>query len=149
MIDAIPKITDISSIKGISTLIALPMLCVAYLLQTGANIGWDGNMWFGVTADLPQNIQLNRLIIIFICKSLWVSFFAVIAYGLVAFAHTEVNFPFLQMTSAILIAFALFGIFASETFPQIKSINSFWFYSFIVWGVFLQTMREQLDEKNS
>lgn len=143
--DAIPKITDISSIKGISTLLALPLICVAYILQTGANIGWDGNIWFGVPADLPDTTQLNRLILIFVLKSLWASFFAVTAYGLIAYAHHMVNFPFLHVTSVILIGFALFGIYAGETFPQIKQINPFWFYSFIVWGIFLQTMREQLD----
>jgi hypothetical protein len=147
--DAIPKITDISSLKGISSLLALPLLCVAYILQTGANISLDGNIWFGVAPDMPENIQLNRLILIFVAKSLWVSFFAVIAYGVVAYAHYEVNFPFLQVTSVVLIAFALFGLFGAEAFPQIKVVNSFWFYSFIVWGIFLQTMREQLDGKGS
>lgn len=145
--DAIPKITDIASIKGLSSLLALPLLCVAYILQTGANISWDGNIWFGAAADLPENIQLNRLILIFVLKSLWVSLFAVMAYGFVAYAHSQVNFPFLQVTSIVLIGFALFGIFAAETFPQIKAINSFWFYSFVVWGVFLQTIAEQLDGK--
>ena len=147
--DIIPKITDISSIKGISSLLALPLLYVAYILQTGANIGWDGNIWFGVNTELPTTIQLNRLILFFVLKSLWVSFFAAIVYGLVAFAHHNVNFPFLQITSIILIGFALFGIFGAETFPQIKVFNTFWFYSFIVWGVFLQTMREQLDGEGS
>jgi hypothetical protein len=55
----------------------------------------------------------------------------------------------LQVTSVVLIAFALFGLFGAEAFPQIKVVNSFWFYSFIVWGIFLQTMREQLDGKGS
>lgn len=145
--DVIPKITDISSIKGISSLLALPLLCVAYILQTGANISWDGNIWFGVAADLPEDIQLNRLILIFVLKSLWVSFFAALVYSIVAFAHSEIDFPFLQVTSVVLIGFALFGLFAAETFLQIKAVNSFWFYSFIVWGLFLQTMREQLDGK--
>jgi len=145
--DVIPKITDISSMKGISTMLALPLLCVAYTLQTGASIGWDGNIWMGVGADVAENIQLNRLILIFVLKSLWISSIAAMMYGLISYAHYSIDFPFLQVSSVVLIGFAFFGIFAAAEYPQIKAINPFWFYSFIVWGVFLQTMREQLDGK--
>lgn len=147
--DAIPKITDISSIKGISSLLALPLVCVAYILQTGANISWDGNIWFGVPTDLPESIQVNRLFLIFALKSLWISLIAATAYGVVALAHKSIDFPFIAVTSNVLMGFALFGLFAADTFPQIKAVNSFWFYAFIVWGVFLQSMREQLDKEGS
>lgn len=147
--DAIPKITDISSIKGISSLLALPLLCVAYILQTGANISWDGDVWFEVGSGLPADVQLNRLILIFVLKSLWISFIASMAYGLVAYAYLSVDFPFLQVISIVLIGLALFGLFAAEAFPPIKIVNAFWFYAFVVWGVFLQTMREQLDRHRS
>lgn len=146
MVDVVPKITDISNIKGISSLLALPLLCVAYILQTDATISWDGNIWFGLNPDLPTNIQLNRLILIFVLKSLWISGIAAMAYGAVALMHYEIHFPFLQVVSIILLAFALFGIFASEKHVQLKQINQFWFYCCIAWGIFLQSMREQLDK---
>ena len=142
---AIPKITDISSVKGISTLLALPLICVAYILQTGASIGWEGSAWLDVSTSDSEQIQLNRLILIFILKSLWISFFALIAYSIITYVHISTDFPFLQITAIILIAFALFGMFAGEEFIQLKTVNNFWFYSFIVWGVFLQTIKEQLD----
>ena len=142
----IPKIADISTIKGISGLLALPLLCVAYILQTDATIGWDGSVWFSINSDMPANIQLNRLVIIFGLKSLWVSGIAAIILVLVRALHYEINFPFLLVTSIILLAFALFGIFASAKFPQLTSINQFWFYCCIAWGVFLQSVQEQLDK---
>ena len=37
-------------------------------------------------------------------------------------------------------------VFGQEKIDQLKEIEKFWFYSFIVWGVFLQTMREELDK---
>lgn len=116
-----------------------------YALLIGGNIGWDGNIWWSIPADSAESTQLIMLISIFIVKSLWVSFFAVAGYSVVSYAHTQIKFPFLQIVSVVLIALALFGLYATEKFPQIKAINSFWFYSFIVWGVFLQTMIEQLD----
>lgn len=150
MVDVVPKITDISNIKGISTLLALPLICVAYILQTDASIGWDGSVWFGVGSETyTDTIQLNRLIIIFVLKSLWIAFWSMGLYSLAAHFHYELDYPFLQIISVVLIAFALFGMFAIEKYPQLKDINQFWFYSFIVWGVFLQTMVEQLGKKNT
>lgn len=146
MLDVItPKITDISSIKGISTLLALPMLCIAYFLQTGATISWDGTVWFGLGENLPPQTELNRLVLLFILKSVWISFFGLIAYGLLTQLYINVEFPFIELTSVLMIAFALFGIFCTSQFTQLKLIDSFWFYGLIVWGVFLQTMKEQLD----
>jgi hypothetical protein len=146
MLDAVaPKIADISSIKGISTLLALPMLCIAYFLQTGATIGWDGTVWFGLGENLPVEAELRRLIAIFILKSIWISAFGLFAYGTVSHIYINVDFPVIQLASMLMIAFSLFGIFCSDKFGQLKLIDPFWFYGLIVWGVFLQTMKEQLD----
>lgn len=146
MLDAVtPKITDISSIKGISTLLALPMLCIAYFLQTGATISWDDTVWLGLGENLPVQTELNRLILLFLLKSIWISFFGLITYGLLTQLYINVEFPFIELASVLMIAIALFGIFCSAKFTQLKLIDSFWFYGFIVWGVFLQTMKEQLD----
>ena len=142
-----PKITDISSIKGVSALLALPMLCVAYFLQTDPSISWDGVVWLGLDSELAPKDQLVRLIIIFVLKSIWVSFFGVVVYGVLTVIHVNINFPVIQLFSVIIIAFSLFGIFCSEQFVQLKLIAPFWFYSLVVWGVFLSSMKEQLDEE--
>jgi hypothetical protein len=146
MLDAItPKITDISSIKGISALLALPMLCIAYFLQTGAMVSWDDSVWFGLGENLPPETELHRLILLFLLKSVWISFLGLIAYGLLTQLYINVAFPLIELSSVLMIAVALFGIFCSARFTQLKLIDPFWFYSLIVWGVFLQTMKEQLD----
>lgn len=148
MLEAVvPKITDVSSIKGISALLALPMLCVAYFLQTGVTISWDNSVWFGLGNGLSPEQELRRLITIFVLKSIWVSFFGMIGYALLAQLQVHVDFPVLQLTSVLLIAFALLGIFFSELFIQLKLISAFWFYALIVWGIFLSSMKEQLDEE--
>jgi ABC-type transport system involved in multi-copper enzyme maturation permease subunit len=147
MFDAVvtPKIADISSIKGISTLLALPMLCVAYFLQTGATITWDDTVWFGLGKDLPVLAELSRLILLFLIKSIWISFWGMIAYGVLTQIYIHITFPFIELASVLMIAVALFGIFCSAQFSQLKLIDPFWFYGFIVWGVFFQSMKEQLD----
>ena len=143
--DIIPKITDISSIKGISTLLALPMLCIAYFLQTGATISWDGSVWFGLGDNLSLSTELYRLILIFLIKSIWVSFWGTVIYGALTYIDVYVDFPLIELTSVLMISFSLLGIFCSAKFEQLKLIDSFWFYGFVVWGVFLQTMKEQLE----
>ncbi len=146
MSELIPKIADIATLKGISMLLALPMLCVAYTFQTGLEIAWDGSVWLSIEADDNDRLQNSKLFFIFICKSIWVSFFAAMAYGLISYLHFEWDFPFLFIASVILISIALLGIFGQEKVEQLKNIEKFWFYAFIVWGVFLQTMKEELDK---
>jgi magnesium-transporting ATPase (P-type) len=146
MSELVPKIADIATLKGISMLLALPMLCVAYTFQTGLEISLDGSVWLAIEPDDNENLQNFKLFFIFVCKSLWISFFAAMAYGLVSYFHYGWKFPFLYVASVVLIAIALLGIFGQEKIDQLKEIEKFWFYSFIVWGVFLQTMREELDK---
>ena len=146
MLEAVtPKITDISSIKGISALLALPMLCIAYVLQSGAVISWDDVVWFDLGEELPEQNQLYRLAAIFVIKSIWVSFFGLLLYGAITYVHINIRFPVVQLVSTLMLAFALFGIICSSKFVQLKLLDPFWFYSLIVWGLFLQTMKDQLD----
>lgn len=126
-------------------MLALPVLCVAYFLQTGATIAWDGSIWFGLGENLPPETELRRLILIFVLKSVWVSFFGVFGYGLLSYVQINFDFPVVQLASVVILALALFGIFCSNLFVQLKLIDPFWFYGLIVWGVFLSTMKEQLD----
>lgn len=149
MLEAVvPKITDVSSIKGISALLALPMLCVAYFLQAGSAIEWNGSIWFDLGENLPANAELRRLILIFVLKSIWISFFGAIGYGLLTHLQINVNFPVLPLVSTVMIGLALFGIFCSDQFIQLKLIQPFWFYALIVWGVFLSSMKEQIDAEH-
>lgn len=146
MSDLVPKIADIATLKGLSMLLALPMLCVAYTFQTGLEISWDSSIWLSIDADDNQRLKIFKLFFIFVCKSIWISFFAGLLYGLISQLHLEVKFPFLYITSVVLIAIALFGMFGAEEIVVLKSIDRFWFYSCIVWGVFLETRREELDK---
>lgn len=139
MLELMPKIADISSIKGISKLLSLPMVCVAYILQTGTTIDIGDWQVISVSPDLPDQIQLNRLVLIFILKSIFISVITLVGYQLLTFIHIETQKPILEVISMLCIAFALLGIFGLEHFPQIGLINPFWFYSFIVWGVYIQT----------
>jgi hypothetical protein len=146
MLEAVmPKIIDIQTLKGVSALLALPMLCVAYFLQTGPQICLGESHCFGLNANLTVVQELGRLILIFVLKSIAASFVGFVAYVLVAAAHLHIRFPLVQLTSIVMIAFSILGIFSSGKFPQLKLIDPFWFYGLLVWGLFLQSMKDQLD----
>lgn len=148
MSELVPKIADISTLKGISMLLALPMICVAYTFQTGLEIFIDNEIWLGVNPEDSDAWRNFKVFIIFILKSLWISFFAAIFYGVLTVLHEHVDFPVIYVSSVILIAIALLGIFGQEKIPELKAIDRFWFYAFIVWGVYLQTIIEKF-EKNT
>lgn len=146
MSELVPKIADIATLKGISMLLALPMLCVAYTFQTGLEINIDGSIWFALETDDGEKLKIFKIITIFILKSLWISFFAGIFYKFVIWLHSRLDFPLLYIVSMLLIALALLGIFGEDKIPETKNINMFWYYSLIVWGIFLTTLREKLDK---
>ncbi|WP_368222759.1 hypothetical protein [Aeromonas sp. s4] len=145
MLELMPKIADISSIKGISKLLSLPMVCVAYMLQSGAVISLDSFVILSIPSDISAFAQLNRLILIFILKSLFISTATLIIYEMLKAIHIFTNKPILHVISMLFIAFAILGIFGLEHFPQISAINPFWFYSFIVWGIYIQTTVDKFD----
>lgn len=146
MADIIPKLTDVSGLKAASTLLALPMLCVAYVLQDGAQVGFDGHVWLSIPSDLDQTFQLRRLLFIFVLKALWVAFWGMIGYGVLAWAHFTSNFPLLQTASVVLLSVGIFGIFGQKTYPQLDAMSNYWFYCSIVWALFLGSMAEQIDK---
>jgi uncharacterized membrane protein len=143
--ELIPKIADIATLKGLSMLLALPMICVAYTFQTGLELVLGDTVF----ALFEQGDGAVKLIIIFTLKSLWVSIFTGMIYGFVYFVQTQIYFPFLYIVSIILIALALLGIFGKNKIPGIEGIEIFWFYSCIVWGIYLQTTVDEIKRQTS
>lgn len=145
MIDIVPKVTDVNSLKSVSAILALPMLCVAYFLQSGPQISWDSSIWFNIPTDIPESSQLTRLLLIFFLKSLWASFFGAMAYGAFGLLHVGVKFPVLPVISVLLLAFGILGVFGKSEFSVLALVAPFWYYACIVWALFLHSMCDQLD----
>lgn len=147
--DIIPKITDMKNLQDLSKVLAIPMLMVAYILQDGPQIAWEGSVWFDLGRDLPEATQLARLVLIFIVKGVWVSFLAFLGYSIVAVLHIEIDFlrgiGFLGIVANLLFGFAILGLFGVSAIPQLGAINPFWWYASIVWGFFLLSMNAQFN----
>lgn len=74
MTDFVPKLTDVSSLKAASSLLALPLLCVVYVLQDGPQIAIDGTVLLGIPSGIDQIHQVRWLLAIFVLKALWAAF---------------------------------------------------------------------------
>lgn len=147
MTDIMPKITDAKSLKDLSKILALPMVMVAYVFQTGAVIGWGVNVWLDIPLDLAPEIQLHRLFLIFILKAVWSGVTAACMYTFLAVTHVQLNEWLLPIIAVILFALALFGLLGSAQFPQLRTIDRFWFYTAMVWGFYLVAMTDQIHNQ--
>jgi len=147
--DIIPKITDMKNLQDLSKVLAIPMLMVAYILQDGAQIGWEGKVWFDLGYDLPEKVQFARLILIFIVKGVWVSLFAFFGYAMIALMHAESDFlqgiGLLAIIANLLFGFAILGLFGVSRIPPLSAIDPFWWYALIVWGFFFLSMNAQFN----
>jgi hypothetical protein len=140
--EIIPKIADIATLKGLSMLLALPMICVAYTFQTGLVIGFEESIFM----SFQSGDTVAKILFIFICKSTWISFYAIFIYGVARYLQIGTSFQFLYIISVILISIAMMGIFGKTKIPELQNIDNFWFYGCIVWGVFLQTTVDEINE---
>ncbi len=139
----IPKISDIKSLQDLSKVFALPMLSVAYILQTGLAWSWDGKVFFEISNDMPANVQLVRYVVIVIIKSTWISFWGALFYGFIAIVDTYLQDLFLPATAIVLFTFGLLGLFDLNGLSCFKQTNHFWFYACFVWGFFFLDMSDK------
>ncbi|GAA3720421.1 hypothetical protein GCM10022421_30890 [Oceanisphaera sediminis] len=145
MADIVPKITDIKNLQDLGKVFSLPMLAVAYILQTGVNISWDGSVWFGIPSELEEYAKFNRFVLIVILKTIWISGIGATFYAMLAGLHIYSRELLLPIAAIIMFVFGLLGLFSFEEAEQMKSVNNFWFYACFVWGFFLLSMKEQID----
>ncbi|MFT6655962.1 MAG: hypothetical protein ACJAWI_002737 [Marinomonas primoryensis] len=134
--DIIPKFSDVKHLSDLAKVFALPMLAVAYILQTGVVLDFDGYFSFGIHNELSENQALARFILIIILKAIWVSCFGSLAYALIAFVHIMGSEIVVPLCASIFFVFALIGFFDIPIPQEAPKIEKFWSYCFLVWGFF-------------
>jgi hypothetical protein len=144
--DIVPKIADVKHLSDLAKVFALPMLAVAYILQTGFILEFDGYFSFGINNELTETQAFARFVLIIICKSIWISFFGLLIYSAIALVHIMGNEIVVPLCASIFFVFALIGLFDIQLPKEIPTISKFWSYCFFVWGFFLLNVKEQLDQ---
>ena len=147
--DIVPKFSDVKHLSDLAKIFALPMLAVAYMIQTGFTIGWDGYFSFEIHGELTGSQALARLGLIVVGKSLWIAFWGACLYALIAMVHIFIGGGIVPLCATIFFVFALLGLFEVELPNIVPDISKFWSYCFLVWGFFLLNIKDQLDENIS
>lgn len=143
----LPKLTDLKNLQDLAKIFSLPMLAVAYILQTGLVIGWEGNVWLSVNTQSAEMYLWISMGIIVLIKTIWASFFGLLINAAAMILHTQWNDMVYPVTAIVLFTFGLLGLFPpSDQALEIGAVNSFWFYACFVWGFFCISMQSQLAE---
>lgn len=143
--DLAPKLTDLKNLQDLAKIFALPMLAVAYILQTGLVVSFEESIWFSVNWERNTVYIWCMVLWIVVLKTLWMAFWGALAHGVIGLLHTEFNPLIYPLSAMCLFTLGLLGLFPpEEVASKVSSISSFWFYACFVWGFFFIAMDRQL-----
>jgi hypothetical protein len=140
-----PKISDVKNLKDLAQVFAIPMAVLAYFFQTGPQVVIHDHVFLQLNSGQTEN-QLFLLLIIFLVKAAFSGALAVCIYATLGLIHIFLGKTLLYVLAPICFSFALFGLFGLEKYPQLKSIDVFWFYALIVWGFTFLGMGNQFED---
>lgn len=143
--DLAPKLTDLKNLQDLAKIFALPMLAVAYILQTGLVVSVED--WFRLEVDWERNTVFVWTMVMFIVvlKTLWMALCGMIAHGIIWVLQTEISELVYPLSAMCLFTLGLLGLFPPEEIVvRVSSVSNFWFYACFVWGFFFIAMDRQL-----
>jgi hypothetical protein len=144
-VDLAPKLTDLKNLQDLAKIFALPMLAVAYILQTGLVVSVDDSVWFSVNWERNAVFVWTMVLFIVVLKTLWMAFCGMIAHGVIGLLHTEFSQLVYPLSAMCLFTLGLLGLFPPrEIVERVSSVSNFWFYACFVWGFFFIAMDRQL-----
>lgn len=145
--DLAPKLTDLKNLQDLAKIFALPMLAVAYILQTGLFVSFDGSVWLSVNWERNTFFIWCMVLVIVVLKTLWMAFWGFLVHCLIGLLHTF--YPLVYPLSAMcLFTLGLLGLFPpDEIASRVSSVSNFWFYACFVWGFFFIAMERQIGSK--
>lgn len=134
MADPFFKVSDVKSLKELAHVLTYPLIAVAYFLQSGANVGWEGKWQWGIPENMPLAGQYFLFFLYFTLKAIWVcAGVAIVDVSLTRF-NWEYSELVLLVASIVFIGIGLLGLVAPESHPLLARINKFWFFACFVWG---------------
>ena len=128
------KVTDVKSLKELAQVLTYPVIAVAYFLQSGPGIGWDGSWHWGIPDHANAVGQVFFFFLYFVLKAIWVCSFVDVVDILIMQSGWEYTELVLMILSVALIGMGVMGLFAHNAFPQLALLNKFWYFAFLVWG---------------
>ncbi|MGA8134472.1 MAG: hypothetical protein WCA48_10025 [Pseudomonas gingeri] len=142
--DLVPKLTDLKNLQDLAKIFALPMLAVAYILQTGLVVSVEDTVWLSVNWEGNLAAAWLMTLFIVVLKTLWMAFCGTLVNGLIWVLQTEFNALFYPISAMCLFTLGLLGLFPpQELAVRVTSVSTFWFYACFVWGFYFIAMQKQ------
>lgn len=147
-VDLAPKLTDLKNLQDLAKIFALPMLAVAYILQTGLVVSPDETVWFSVNWERNSFYVWSMVLFIVVLKTLWMAFWGFLAHCGIGLLHATFSPLVYPLSAMCLFTLGLLGLFPpDEIASRVSSVSAFWFYACFVWGFFFIAMDRQLENK--
>ena len=134
MADPIVKISDVKSLKELAHVLTYPTVAVAYFLQSGPGIGWEGHWHWGIPESATLTGQLTLFFLYFTLKAIWVCCAVAIVDVFIMQSDWYYTDLILMIASVVLLGIGLMGLFANESSGLLSQLNKFWFFACLVWG---------------
>jgi len=133
MIEALPKIADVKTLKELSKVLVFPMLMAAYIAQTGLTVS-IGIFYLSISPESSFLIQALVFLIILVIKGFAVGVVVGFPYLLLCYAHIFTSFTALQIFAGLFLTFGFLGVFAGDELVFLNTLNRMWFYTAFVMG---------------
>lgn len=142
--DFAPKLTDLKNLQDLAKIFALPMLAVAYILQTGLLVSVNDTVWFSVNWEGNSAGAWLMALFIVVLKTLWSAFCGTLVNGFIWILQTELSELIYPLTAMCLFTLGLLGLFPPQDLAaRVMSVSTFWFYACFVWGFYFIAMQKQ------
>lgn len=142
--DFAPKLTDLKNLQDLAKIFALPMLAVAYILQTGLVVSVEGTVLLSVNWEGNLASAWLMALFIVVLKALWSAFCGTLVNGFIWIMQTQFSELVYPLSAMCLFTLGLLGLFPpQELSARVMSVSTFWFYACFVWGFYFIAMQKQ------
>jgi hypothetical protein len=144
----IPKVSEVKNLQDLSKVIVLPLIAVAYVLQTGLTLSLGGWTFTIPTLASPAGMVFWA-VLIFTLKAVFISVAAVLTYVFLFYAHIWLmlfRFHLLPSVGLLFIAFGFYGVLTDGSADHIAVIHHSWFYTAFAVGFFLLQANTQFED---
>ncbi|WP_156473736.1 hypothetical protein [Neptuniibacter marinus] len=140
MMEVVPKIADIKTLRELSKVLIIPLFVTAYLSQSGFSI-------FGLSVQEGESIgiQLFQFIAVFSVSVVTIGFSAWGIHDLLLLLHIFTHEMALKILSLFALSFGLLGLFGHEV-PLISNLSVLWFYTSLVCGFYFLARAADIEQ---
>ena len=140
MIETVPKIAEIKTLKELSKVLIIPLLVTAYLSESDFSI-------FGFSVDIAASFgtQVFQFFLIFTLSVIAVGSCAWAIHEVLMYFHFMTHETGLKVLSVVAVSYGFLGLFG-ENIPLISELSHLWFYTALVCGFYFLARASDVEQ---